>query len=564
MNEEILYTDMSRCIPRSAFADKHRRHHWQLIPYAAEGIEKGRLMSAGPLTEAPVVALPLDAKGWHAIYVGMWLCGRSYTRYALSTAGGENMGGIKVRLSDDPCFVLFRREEPSRGNLEEAFWKCADLSGRDIVISEQSGGFHNESSLAYVRLVKLSDAQVEELKRDRERQDTKRLIATNDAFGIFFRDHITTREGIWEHVEPYRNTDFKKLFWEVVYGIMGGWRPGRVYGEDIEDFPRIGDKHLSESMRILKSKGINPLKTAMDYAHSIGLEFHVSQRTEMFQTGPPFEEIYSTEFYRDNLSLRLVDRDGTQITGLSYAYPEVRNFLVSLFEEAAALGADGAAVIYPRSAPFLLYEKPVVEGFKQKFGDDPREVDETDERLLRFRAGFMTRYMRELRQAMDRVGKKLGRRLEVSAITFADGEANLSYGLDLASWIEGGLIDNLIAYPCTADHSHKETDIEYYAQTTRGTPCKLYFNLMPRHMHAAEYRRQAALCYEAGADGLFFWDTYQRHDGTAQWETVRKLGHVQEIGRWVEQKKGQAEPRILQLTSLGGHNMGRYSPYRGT
>jgi hypothetical protein len=284
----------------------------------------------------------------------------------------------------------------------------------------------------------------------------------------------------------------------------------------------------------------------------------------MFQTGPPFEEVYSTEFYQENPALRLIDRDGAQITGLSYAYPKVRRFLVNLYEEAVYLGADGAAVIYPRSAPFVLYEKPVVDGFREKFGLDPRELDETDERLQRYWAGFMTQYMRELRQAMDRVGEKLGKRLEVSAIAFADGKENLSFGLDPASWIQEKLIDNLIAYPCTADHSHRETDIDYYAGTTRGTDCRLYFNLMPRHMPAAEYRRQALRCYDAGADGLFFWDTYQRHDGTSQWETIRKLGHVEEIPDWIEEKKDQAEPRILRLTSLGGHAMGRYSPYRGT
>lgn len=61
-------------------------------------------------------------------------------------------------------------------------------------------------------------------------------------------------------------------------------------------------------------------------------------------------------------------------------------------------------------------------------------------------------------------------------------------------------------------------DIEtgFFRRITQGTLCKLYPNVMPRHMPAGEYREKAKFYYDEGADGLLFWDTYQRHDGSSQ------------------------------------------------
>jgi hypothetical protein len=567
--QEIILSDLSECHPAAALSSRRRRRHWQLISYQTEHFA-GTMLSAGPMTEAPEVRLDLKLEGWHAIFIGMWAAGRSDTRYALSTEGADNVGSIRVRLDSDPCFTMMRREQPGRTTLEEAFWKHADLSARTLIVSQQNEGFRGDSSLAYVRLVPLSRRETVELVEDRRRTDTKRLIATNDAFGIFFRGRITSREGIWEHVEPYRHTDFGKLFWEVVAGMFGGWRPsGKLYGDGVEDFPRTGDVLLRDSIRTLVAKGINPLQAAMDHAHGMGLEFHVSQRTEMFQNAPPFEEVYSTDFYAEHPQYRLRDRDGTEITGLSYAFPEVRAYLIGLFEQAVSLGADGAAVIYPRSAPYVLYEEPVVSRFRAQHGADPREVDAGDERLLGVWAEFMTRYMRELRQTLDAVGTKLGKRLELSAITFATEAENRRFGIDPAAWIRAGCVDALIAYPCLADHSFCEIDAEHYAGLTRDSPCKLYMNVMPRHMSAREYRERAVAYYDAGADGLLFWDTYQRHDATSQWAAVRRLGHLEELRSRVERaaegaaQATESEPRLLTLRMLGGHSMLPYSPYRG-
>lgn len=541
---------MSKCLPSSALSAKRKKYHWQVLDYEAEGV-KGVMLSAGPETEAPDITYPLNLQGWYAIHVGIW--GRRL-------AEGD-VGMVKIRLKDDPCFTIFRREKPSPFTLEEGFWKSADLSNQDLVIGQQREGFKKGAFLAYVRLEHLSEEQVEEIQRDRARKDTKRLIAANDAHGLHWTNRITAKEGIWEQIEPYRNTDFKKLYWETGWGhtCYYGTQVGSLFSAGLEDFPRIGDRYIAESLQILTAKGINPIGTALEYAHSIGLEFHVSQRIEAFCCAPPWEEAFSTEFYKEHPEMRLIDRDGTEIAGMSYAYPEVRKYMISILREAAGYGADGAAIIYVRGPPYILYEESLIEGFKKKYGIDPRKINEGDERWLRYRASFMTQYMREVRQAMDEVGEKLDKRLEVSTILMATKEQNLFFGLDLEAWIKEGLVDNLVPYPW----GDKDVEMKFFTKLTKRGKCKVYPNVMPRQMPPEEFRKKALAYYEAGADGLFFWDTNARHDTTSMWSTVRRLGHVNELRAWAKEEKHKEEPRTMKLLKLGGYTMQKYSPYRG-
>jgi len=555
MASDIWLSDMSRCVPVSSLSLGRRKHHWQLIEYEAEGIS-GKMISAGPETAAPDVTYPLHLRGWHALRVGIW--GMSLA------AGVENV--IEVRLTDDPCFTTFTREKPSLFTLEEGLWRQADLSGQDLVIRHHKSGFPTTASLAYVRLTPLTDDEVRQIQEDRQSKGSKRLIAANDGDSDLYMKRPTTKEELVARIEPYRNTDFKKIFWEIGYGSTTLYRGthGKMLGEGIEDFPRIGDRYTAESLRILTAGGIDPLRTVIDYAHSMGLEFHVSQRIEQFATPPPWEELYSTDFYHEHPELRLVDKDRTEVVGLSYAYPEVRDFFVSALKEAASCGADGVAVIYARAPPLILYEKPLIEGFKVEHGIDPRSLDEKDDRWLTYRATFVTQFMREMRQAMDAVGERLGKRLETSAITLASRKINLSYGMDVEAWVKEGLIDNLIPYPSNDGHSFDETDMHYHASITRGTECKLYPNLMPRRIPPKEIRKRALAYYDSGADGLFFWDTNSRHDTTSMWATIRRLGHVDELRALVASAKEEEEPRTIELLKLGGYIMTGYSPYRGT
>ena len=149
-------------------------------------------------------------------------------------------------------------------------------------------------------------------------------------------------------------------------------------------------------------------------------------------------------------------------------------------------------MLYNRRMPLVEYEPPIVEGFKQQFSEDPHELDAHDPRWLSYRAGVLTEFMREVRNAMDQEGRAQGRskRIEISAIVGATEGENLSNGMDLRTWINEGLVDTLIPYTSGPNYDSSVTawtdpkQLEYSVNLVRGTSCVLAPNIMPRHNDA--------------------------------------------------------------------------------
>ena len=558
-NSTIYLSDMSRCLPKEALSTDTRQGCWRLVEYETER-GQGVLMYALAGMDAPSVEYPLNVQGWHNITIGLW----SFL---------NDIGWVKVKLTGDAHFTHLSRGKPDRFTLEESFWKAADLTGQSIIFGQENRGAY----VAFIVLEPLSADQVEEIRRDRARSDTKRLVAHNDA------DYL--RRGIRESVESYRYTDFTRIYWEAAAGSRC------LYATRIGEF---GEDPRSRPAKALHDQGIDLLATAAKYAHEAGLEIYPSIRVEMFGFPPPRDEETVTRFYREHPEWHCVDRDGTPIDRMSYAFPQVRGLITAILAEMAEYEVDGVGLLYHRGPPYLLYEEPLIQGFQAEYGQDPRLLGEWDERWLAYRAGFMTNFMRELRQALDEVGSRRDVRLKVGAVVPAEPAENRFYGLDLRTWIAEGLVDELIPYPdghgdrhiffdnariWCADPPRHEIPLGYWASLTKGTPCKLCPAIMPRSMPSREYRRRAMRCYEAGADGLFFWDAYGRNVLTAQWRTLRRLGHVEELlwTRTYEELAGERpwsgrdpqipelsfifddpEVKTVKLKRLGGFTMDRY------
>ncbi|MCY4079696.1 MAG: family 10 glycosylhydrolase [Caldilineaceae bacterium] len=548
-HEPIYLTDLGLSQPQLALSTDRRKYHWQVVPYETEEFS-GKMLIAGPETEAPPVAVPLGVSGWHRIFLGLW---SNWT---------EEL--VRVRLSGDSAFVKVNREREQGSfadnySLDERYWKTADLTGQDLVIGQQTAGMTQPAYVAYVKLEPLDEGEVAELLADRNEVRNRRLICMNDGFSDFGRFRPTSREEIWEFLEPFRDTDFRKMFWCPGAGGDVLTYPsdiGSLTGSQTRDYPRVVDRHIGESMQILAGAGIDTVETVVEYGHSVGLEVHISQRMEAFQCCPPFEDYFTGDFYLDHPEWRCVDIDGREIARMSYAFPEVRELLLAVFRELATrYDIDGVNPIFNRGAPFLLYESPLVEGFREETGLDATQLAEDDERYLRYRAGVMTEFMAELRREMDEIGARRGRPLEISAHALNDAATNLFYGLDIPAWVEGGLIDNLISYPWRDE----EIDVDYFGKLTAGSPVQYYPEIMPRTMPAEDFRQRALQYYAAGADGLCFWDTNGRHQRFKEWSMIRRLGHRDSLEGWND---GEGELyRTVPLRSVGGYVLDKYPPH---
>ena len=133
----IYFSDLSRCEQRSALSRTEAKAGWHLLPYETDEpkLKSGVMIGAASFISAPDVRLPLNIAGWYAIYLGYWNPHHAYD-------GGMT---IKVKLNDDPCFIRISEAEPVYGSgidattLQEAFFKIADLTGRELVFGNSMG-----------------------------------------------------------------------------------------------------------------------------------------------------------------------------------------------------------------------------------------------------------------------------------------------------------------------------------------------------------------------------------------------------------------------------------------
>ena len=561
MTDAIFIADLTQCTPAAALSPLPRIGYWQTLPYEAEGLS-GNMLLAGPECDAPTLTLPLSVQGWHAIHLGVW------THRSPST--------IKVKLSSDTVYTLVTTEVAERWSsnwwttISETFWIFADLTGQDLHIAQMATGEARNAALAYVKLEPLTPEQVHTLQRERARQDTRRLIAYNDASSFMFSRGCTTAAELCEEIEPFRHTDFQKLIWDFGSGsntlyFSGIGEYGYPTMDSVNtDFARRGERTMVRSFALLKQKGIDPFDTALHYAHSLGLEFHGSYRVGGWVAPPTETADITGSLYYQHPEWHCVDWDGRPIARLSYAYPAVQDFVLSLFHEVATRGVDGISLVFIRGLPIMLYEQPLVEGFQQQYGQDPRQLAADDPRWLAHKAAWITDFMRRVRREMDQAGQALGRRIQVSAYVLNTVPYNLSYGLDIGAWAREGLVDFIIPNP-TRDRGPQgdsvDVDVAAFAQLLQGTDCKLYADVLPRQMPPEAYRQKALAYYQAGSDGLAFWDTYEvgRLSYKDQWSMLRRLGHREELAHWAADQ--WPAYRTVPLYTVAGLTMDRHSPY---
>ena len=580
--DPVYIADMDRCEPGSVLSDRPAWRQWRKVGYATESFE-GVMLIAGPETAAPEVTYPLDVTGWHAVTIGVYGDQVEDTQVLVRLSGESVSSMLMLKpLGYEQGEEEGKMKEVADPGIHEMFWKVADLTGQSISFAQQywrvsqgdgPGSLKAHGArVAYVKLTPLSDDEVAALKADRADSGARTLFAHNDAHGPLYSYRITTAAGIRRQVEPYRDTDFGRLYWEVGAGdsLMYLSRIGRLPTHDgVEDFDRQGDRMFSEAWRSLREQGLDLLRVAVEHAHDIGIEIHASYRVAGFHFPPPLDrDSERGKFYLYHPELRGTDRNGKATPRLSYAYPEVRRFVVSLLSEIAGYDVDGVCLLYNRRPPLVEYEPPIVDGFIAEYGEDPRELDEADPRWLRYRAGVLTQFMREVREAMDDAGRRRGRPVGVSAIVMSTEQENLSVAMDLRAWIEEGLVDTIIPYssgpnldsmnPSWTDPS----DLDFFLSITKDTGVRLAPNIMPRQMSPDEYRRRVYRLYAHGVENLFFWDSasQQRAHYTDSWSAMRRLGHVDEIAEWEASGGQPLEAPRMTLHRLGEWDLSYETP----
>jgi len=458
------------------------RGKWRLIDYTTDDMS-GTLVWCSNDGQPEPLTLALGVKGWHAIHLGVPK--KIGFEYPL------------VKLTDDPCFFPVAMDPyPTWGPIPqmwEGFWKCADLTGQDLVIAQGTGPTHSHPTLAYVRLAPLSDEEVESLKKDAADPSFKKLIAIHDGFGELHPDGENTREQVLQKLEPLRNTDFKMLIVGLLtpLGVANyKSRHMELIGEGCDLMPGTDSRAFSEAHQALIDAGQDYLDIVVTHAREMGIKTAVLTRIGAVEA--PYDQQWTARFATEHPEYRCRNREGVVLGHLSFMHEEVRAFMCRTWKEVLERGVDGIGIFFIRSGPMVLYEEPFVQEFTKRHGIDPRTLEEDDPHVIELRVDVVTTCIRQMREVLDaEQARRGGERLSLILETHSTEENNLFWGIDVARWAREGLIDVVIAqdhfkYPdsCTLEDidGHDEPDFAFYRGALEGTNVKLYHDFLPRIM----------------------------------------------------------------------------------
>jgi hypothetical protein len=209
-------------------------------------------------------------------------------------------------------------------------------------------------------------------------------------------------------------------------------------------------------------------------------------------------------------------RGNADDTRLSYAVPEYRAERIAILLEAARFGAHGLCLDFCRQPPVVRYHPLVIEPWLKEGKPDPRKMEPGMPQFLewaRHRCGFVTTFLRDLRAQLRDYERTSGRKVPVLVrITEGTLDLNLAEGMDLATWVNDGLVDEVALDPFLLwDFPYPETAAPY-VQLCHGKGIKIYggANTTPARgtrANARAFLERIDRNYREGVDGIALYQT---------------------------------------------------------
>ena len=241
--------------------------------------------------------------------------------------------------------------------------------------------------------------------------------------------------------------------------------------------------------------------------------------------------LQKNSFYYSHRRFAIRDEDGEPTSNLSLAYPDIRSHWISLLREALQYGADGVHLCFNRNNPFVLYEPPVRDTYRDAHGVDPLTLPYDDPGWLSHRCSFVNQYFREIRSMLDEEGNRAGRRFGF-AVTFFYTPSPAYHAMDPATWVNDGLVDYLMPHTLTLTDPNSFEAIKPLVEITRGTNAELWPDIFPRSPSGRAYAEKLQEFFDAGADGFSFWSAEMRTSRMSEWNVVKRLGHKDNLERY--------------------------------
>ena len=369
-----------------------------------------------------------------------------------------------------------------------------------------------------------------------------RLIYYNDSrHHHFYRyDPPMSLHRLQQPVDELVGTSVDTLSYGLATGLtfLHDTRVGTRFGE-------LAEKHghgvvwwrAAENLKQALAAGHDPLKVVVDRAHQKGIRLICSMRIN--DTGAPGESDYTISRLKcEHPELMIGEEDPDNplaTTAYDFARPEVRRERLAIIEEVCdRYGADGFEI-----------------------DDYIRVFFKASE--VKKNTPLLTDWVREVRDLLDRIGKKRGEELLLAARVHPLEEANLAVGMDVRAWLSEGLV-NLVIPHLDSPTLNTNLSLGWLPEVAHEAGAWVFSPVGREpyddrhHVNTVEMFRAASMNFRAaGADGLYLSDLpFPRTD--KEYMILREMGdpdtHARKSKHYYLEPQGRIDPHFPSKRDL--------------
>lgn len=258
-------------------------------------------------------------------------------------------------------------------------------------------------------------------------------IIHDDGYSAFFSGRLQSREDFRELLAGLSRTPLYGYDWcaGVTTTVNYPSKFASNFGWD-GTFWREGDRRAAALVDRLISEGNDPVKLVGAFCREYGVRYSLTLRANAIY--PPRSSGMNGKFYQDNPHLRQTGVDGRRGIRLSYAYPQVRRFVLQVIGEMVAYKPDAIVIEFMRHPPFFGYDEPLIEIYRKRHGScSPADFMNAEWQAIQ--CEIMDEFIAQVRQTINASSPRTA--LEVSF----DFSKYYEQGLNIERWLSRGYID---------------------------------------------------------------------------------------------------------------------------
>ena len=369
---------------------------------------------------APIVQFQFDGvDGTYAIYA------------ALIGKGDQFMVGFPSGKNCSASLGTWFPED-ARDNLSgETFLGLSDLKTGDKI---KVKSLRPDAKLLYLRAQKVTDTQKEIFLANPLIKPT--VIAHDDGYSTFYFKIHNTAEDFKKTTDNHKNSNLYEYNWQFGSATAFNYpsKIGSIYGD--ANIPgnkyREGDTVAINAIQRLIKAGTDPIKLLQVACRENNIRFALCFTPESYYAQLAY--IFNGKFYFDHPEYRVTPASGILPISLSFAYPQVRDFYISILKEVLAYKPDSLMIEFHRTPPFFGFDEPVRKIYTERYGEC-KLSDYMNPNWQKIQCEIMTDFIGKVRKAIDEVNPKIHFEVSFDCLEY------YKQGLDVQTWLKNGWID---------------------------------------------------------------------------------------------------------------------------